>query len=122
MNLHSRSLKISKNDIVLQKDIVDRLRVRSRHCCVVCMMLYYDVTTLSHDITFDTLHCVFRSPFSGRTIVSRSVCFEKLGNIWDQWVIGIGIGEKTADRKQNLADGQGRTPLIFQNVQTDTSI
>jgi len=68
------------------------------------------------------LHCVFRSPFSGRTIMSTSVCFEELSNIWNQWVIGIGISEKTADWEQNLANGQGRTPLILQNVQTDASI
>lgn len=69
-----------------------------------------------------SLHRVFRSPFSGRAIVSGSVSLEDVGNIWNQWIIGVGVGEKTADRKENLADCQCRRPLVLQNVQTDTSI
>ena len=68
------------------------------------------------------LHCVFRSPFSSRTVVSSFVCFEELSNIWNQWVIGVGIGEKATNGEQDLADGQGGTPLVLQNVQTDASV
>lgn len=68
------------------------------------------------------LHRIFRSPFPGRTIVSSSVCFEKLSNIWNQRVIRVRIGQKTADREKNFANSQSRTPLILQNIQTDSSI
>ena len=77
---------------------------------------------ICHNMNGSQLHCVFRSPFSGRTVMSSFVIFEELSNIWNQRVIRVGIGEKTANRKQHLANSQGRTPLILQNVQTNTSI
>ena len=72
--------------------------------------------------TYSSLHRVFGSPFSSCTVVSSFVCFEKLSNIWNQWIVGIWVGEKAANGKQDLADGQGGTPLILQNVQTNSSI
>jgi hypothetical protein len=68
------------------------------------------------------LHGVFGSPFSSRTVVSSPVCFEELGDIWHQRIVGVGVGKKAADGKQDLADGQCGTPLILQNVQTNSSI
>ena len=50
------------------------------------------------------------------------VCFQKLGNVWDQRVIWIGVSQKGTDGKQNLANGQCRTPLVLQNVKTDTAV
>lgn len=68
------------------------------------------------------LHRILRRPFPRSAIVPSFVSFEKLGNVWDQRVIGVRVGEQTANGKQNLTDGQGGTPLVLQNIQTDTSI
>lgn len=54
--------------------------------------------------------------------MSSAVRLVKLGNVWDKRVIGIGIGEQGADRKKDLGDGEGGRPLVFQNVQTDTTV
>jgi hypothetical protein len=81
------------------------------------------VSFLSNRLTaYLSLHCVFGSPFSSRAVVSRSVCFEQLRNIWNQWIIRIWVGKKTTNGKQDFTDGQRRTPLILQNVQANSSI
>jgi hypothetical protein len=68
------------------------------------------------------LHGIFRRPFPRSAIVPSFVSFEKLGNVWDQRVIGVGVSEQTTNGKQNLTNGQGWTPLVLQNIQTNTSI
>jgi hypothetical protein len=45
-----------------------------------------------------------------------------LGNIWNQWIIRVRVSEKGADRKQDLANSQSRTPLVLQDVQANTSV
>jgi hypothetical protein len=51
-----------------------------------------------------------------------TVRFEKLCNVWHQRVIGIGIRQEGADGKQNLANRQSRTPLILEDIKTDSSV
>jgi hypothetical protein len=54
--------------------------------------------------------------------VSSSVGFEELRDIGHQWIIGVGIGKEGTNGKQDLGNGQGRTPLVLQNVQTDSTV
>jgi hypothetical protein len=68
------------------------------------------------------LHCVLGSPLPSSTVVPGSVCFQQLRNIWDQRIVWVGVGQKRADGEQDLADGQCRTPLVLQNVKTDSSV
>lgn len=68
------------------------------------------------------LHCILGCPFSCRTIVPSPIGFQKLSDIRYQWIIGVGVGKKRTNRKQHLADRQGRTPLVLENVKADTSI
>jgi len=68
------------------------------------------------------LHGVFRSPLSCGAVVSSSVCFEELRNVWNQRIVGVGVGEKTTDGEQDLANGQRRTPLVLQNVQANSTV
>ena len=68
------------------------------------------------------LHGVLGSPFSGRTIVSSLIRLQKLSNVGNKRIFGVGISQEGANGKQDFADGQCRTPLILQNVQTDTTV
>ena len=40
----------------------------------------------------------------------------------DQRVVGVGVSEQGADGEQDLADGEGRTPLVLQDVQADGAV
>lgn len=51
-----------------------------------------------------------------------SIRFQKLRNVRHKRVIGIGVGEKRTNGKQDLADGQCGTPLILQDVKADASV
>ena len=50
------------------------------------------------------------------------VCFQKLRNVWDEGIIRVGVGQKRTDREKDLGNGQCRTPLVLQNVKTDSSV
>ena len=54
--------------------------------------------------------------------MSGAVAFQELRNVGDKWVIGVGISQQGTDGKQDLANRQSRTPLIFENIQTDASV
>lgn len=47
---------------------------------------------------------------------------EKLSDIGNQGVVGVGIGEKGTDRQQDLTDGQRWAPLVLEDVQTDPTV
>ena len=50
------------------------------------------------------------------------ISLQKLSDIRYQWIIGIWVSKQGTDRQQNLADRQGRTPLILEDIKTDTTI
>ena len=50
------------------------------------------------------------------------VCFQKLRNVWDKRIIGVGVSQKRTDREKDLGNGQCRTPLVLQNVETNSSV
>jgi len=79
---------------------------------------------VSHNthIKLDILNGVFASPFSSRGFVASAVRFVHVGNFWNEWVVWVGVRQHGADGEQNLRDGQGRAPLISQNVEADASI
>lgn len=43
-------------------------------------------------------------------------------DLGDERVVGVGVCQHGADRQQNFANGQGRAPLVTQNVQADAAI
>jgi hypothetical protein len=69
-----------------------------------------------------TLHGVLGSPFPSRTIVSSPVGLEQLRNIRHKRIIGVGVSQEGADTEQDFANGQCRTPLVLENIKTDTSV
>jgi hypothetical protein len=68
------------------------------------------------------LHGILRSPLPSGTVVPRPVCLQELGDVWNQRIIGIGVSEKGTDRKQNLTNRQSRTPLVLEDIETDTTV
>ena len=50
------------------------------------------------------------------------VRFQELGNVGDERVVGVGVREEGANTEQHLAYGEGGTPLVLENVKTDTPI
>jgi len=66
--------------------------------------------------------CIFPSEVQSIGIVLLSVGFEEFGNLRHQWVIWIRLVEQAANRKEYLADGQGGTPIVLQNVQANATL
>jgi hypothetical protein len=54
--------------------------------------------------------------------VPSSVSLQQLSNVRDKRIIGIRIRKKGANTKQHLAYGKSGTPLILENIETNTSI
>ena len=50
------------------------------------------------------------------------VCFQKLRDVGDERIVGVGVSQKGTDGKKNLGNGQCRTPLVLQNVKTNSSV
>lgn len=51
-----------------------------------------------------------------------SIRLQERSNLRHKRVIGVGIGKEGANTEQHLAYGEGRTPLILEDVETDASI
>ena len=68
------------------------------------------------------LHGILRSPFPSSAVVSSFVRLQKLGNIGDERIIGIGVGQQRADTEEDFTDCQGWTPLVLQDVETNASV
>jgi hypothetical protein len=54
--------------------------------------------------------------------VSGPVRLEQLRNIRHKRIIGVGVSQEGTDTEQDLANGQCWTPLVLENVQTDSSV
>jgi hypothetical protein len=54
--------------------------------------------------------------------VSSAVRLEQLRNIRHKRIIGVRVSQEGADTKQDFANGQCRTPLVLENIKTDTSV
>jgi hypothetical protein len=78
----------------------------------------------SHDLIRlpGPLHSVLGSPFPCRTVVPHPVSFQELGNVGHKRIIWIGVREEGTNTEQHFANSEGRTPLILQNVEADSTI
>lgn len=68
------------------------------------------------------LHGIFGGPFSSSAIMPSLVRLQKLSNVGNQGIIRVGVGQEGTNRKQNFANRQCWTPLILQNVKTNTTV
>ena len=68
------------------------------------------------------LHCVLGGPLPGGAIVPILVSLEKLSNVRDERVVGVGVRQQGADGQQNLRNCQGRAPLVLEDIKADTAV
>ena len=50
------------------------------------------------------------------------VGLEQVRDFGHERVIGVGIGEERADREEHFGDGEGRRPLILEDVEADGAV
>ena len=61
-------------------------------------------------------------PLARRIIVLLPVVLEQVRDFGHERVIGVGIGEERTDREEHFGDGEGRRPLILEDVEADGAI
>lgn len=54
--------------------------------------------------------------------MSGSVGLQQLRNVRNQRIVGVGVGQERANTQQNLTDRQCWTPLVLENVETNTAV
>jgi hypothetical protein len=67
-------------------------------------------------------HGVLSSPFSGSCLILYLVGLVDVGNLWNQRIIWVGIGQQGTDGEENLGDGECWGPLFLQDIKADGSI
>lgn len=55
-------------------------------------------------------------PIAGHGLVFGTIILVEVGDVGDQRVIGIRIGEQGANGQENLGDGKSRAPLLLNDV------
>jgi hypothetical protein len=70
----------------------------------------------------DILHGVLRRPLSCCAIVPDSIRLEQLRNVRNQRVVRIGVRQQRANTQQNLTNRQCWTPLVLENVETNSAV
>lgn len=50
------------------------------------------------------------------------VGLQKLSDVGDEGIVGVGVGEEGADAEQDLGDGEGGTPLVLEDVEADAAV
>eukprot|EP00562_Extubocellulus_spinifer_P029669 CAMPEP_0178713152 /NCGR_PEP_ID=MMETSP0699-20121125/19261_1 /TAXON_ID=265572 /ORGANISM="Extubocellulus spinifer, Strain CCMP396" /LENGTH=185 /DNA_ID=CAMNT_0020361947 /DNA_START=864 /DNA_END=1418 /DNA_ORIENTATION=+ len=68
------------------------------------------------------LHGILGGPLPRRAVVAGPVGLQKLSDIRDEGIVGIGIGEEGADAEQDLGDGEGGGPLVLEDVEADPAV
>jgi len=54
--------------------------------------------------------------------VSGSVRLQELGNVRNQWIVRVWVGQKGTDAQQDFGNGQSRTPLVLEDIKTNSSV
>lgn len=62
---------------------------------------------------------VLFGPLLGSSLELSTVALVELGDLGNERVVGIGVGQKRGNGEQNFRDGEGRGPLVLENVQAN---
>ena len=65
---------------------------------------------------------VLARPVRGRLVVHGAVGAVEVRNLGDERIVRVRVREKRANRKQHLGDGQGRRPVVLEDVKADTTL
>ena len=63
-----------------------------------------------------------QGPFARSSIELEQVRFVESSDLRNQGILGIWIGQKTADAEKDFPDVECGTPLVFQDVEADASL
>lgn len=61
-------------------------------------------------------------PLSGHPVVLRPVGHVLCGDAADQRVSGVAVCQEGADGQEHFRDGEGRAPVVLQDVQADHAL
>jgi len=67
-------------------------------------------------------HGILLGPFPSSLRIQRVVGLEDVGDLRDQRIVWVWIGQQRADRKENFRNGEGWGPLILEDIETDGTI
>lgn len=80
------------------------------------------VNVLARASWWQALGGVPLGPLSGHPVVLGSVGHVLCSDAAHQRIGGVAVCEEGADGEQDLRDGQGRTPVVLEDVQTDHAL
>merc|ERR1712151_195756 len=84
--------------------------------------IHHTSIQLSPSVSAMLLTSILLHPLTSRCIMLGPVLDVSLCDFWHQWVTWVWICEQGRHRKQNFGDGQGWTPLVLQDVETDCTV
>ena len=115
-------------------------RRQSRQREKACSRLYLpQASTLITSVLTFHLDGVFASPLASSGLVPGAVGLVDVGDLGNQRIVGVGVGQHGADRQEDwdklvrrleltcnegvltFRDGQSRAPLVSQDVQADAA-
>jgi len=67
-------------------------------------------------------HSVLASPFSGGSLILRAIGLVDVSDLRYERIVRVGVSQQGADWEQNLGDGQGRWPLVLQDIKANATI
>ena len=67
-------------------------------------------------------HGVLGGPLLGELVVLGAVGLEEAGDVGDERVVGVGVGEERADGEEDLGDGESGRPGLLEDVETDRAV
>lgn len=68
------------------------------------------------------LDCVLASPLPSCSLISRAVGLVDVCDFRNEGIIRIRVCQHGADRQEDFRDGQGRTPLVSEDIQADAAV
>ena len=61
-------------------------------------------------------------PLARRGVVSLAVRLVNVGDLRHEGIIGVGVAQQRADRKEDLRDRERGRPLVLKDVQADGAV
>jgi len=65
---------------------------------------------------------ILQGPLARCLFITWLIGFIDISDVRNQGIIWVWVCQQGADRQQNFADRQSRAPLLFENIQADTSV
>ncbi len=80
--------------------------MRNRALPILAYQSLMQWVSVTEGVTHVGSHGVLSAPFSGGGLVLWSVGLVDVGDLWDKWIIWVGITQQGADGEEDLGDGE----------------